>query len=65
MSDERCKAEGRAKRQYVNHTFRCQLPEGHEGLHHHTDGFRKAYWPGEPTKQEDSTRHRWGIRYEG
>ena len=65
MSDDtRCPAEGRAKRHFTNHTFRCQLEAGHEGMHFHDDGFRKAYWPGEPVKQETSTRYRYGLRPE-
>ena len=59
----RCEAESTARHVHYGstHTVRCQLDEGHEGLHTwKDDAGRTKLWGGEPRKAQQSTRFRFG-----
>jgi hypothetical protein len=43
-----------------NHTVRCQLEAGHEGMHQWNRDARTVYWAGPAVPAEDNTRFRFG-----
>lgn len=57
-----CQAKARVRKSFYkeSHTFRCQLPEGHEGSHSYKDGPRTIIWFGEAHEPDYSTRFRFG-----
>lgn len=60
-TERRCIAETKVKRGVERHTLRCELDEGHEGMHKHESVGRTAYWAGDARKVEDDTRWRYGF----
>lgn len=66
---DRCVAEARHKPTHYSspHTYRCMREVGHEGLHEWREpgeGVKHVImWGGPARKQEDNTRHRWGIEH--
>lgn len=63
LDQSRCIAEARSKQGEFSshHTYRCQRPEGHDGAHEYRHDVRTVTWYGEPRKQEDDTRFRYGF----
>lgn len=57
----RCLAVTRVKRNFVNHTIRCQHPEGHDGGHEAKDGARTTIWYGEVAPLPTNMRYRFGL----
>jgi hypothetical protein len=61
---DRCPGETRFKplKYESNHTVRCQLDAGHEGMHLWKQDVRTVYWGGDAKLMESDTRYRYGLR---
>lgn len=60
---KRCIAETSVNTEFAgSHTYRCQLDEGHEGMHEHKRETRTVMWGGPAHKLEDNTRYRYGFK---
>ena len=64
MSDKRCGGETRFKplKYESNHTVRCQMDDGHAGLHSWKQDTREVMWGGDAKKVEGNTRYMFGLR---